>query len=76
MTETMRKSDFRADQAHAALLQRSAELKRQLEMRDQTKPHDFGQGFVFLIQGRERVALEQEAAFIDSVVAMLIPPDE
>lgn len=72
----MRKSDFRADQAHAALLQRKADLKRQLEATDQTKPHNFGQGFIFLTQGRERVVLEQEATFIDSLLAMLTPPSE
>lgn len=72
----MRKSDFRADQAHAALLQRRAELKRQLEATDQTKPYNFGQGFVFLTQGRERVALEQEAAFIDSLLTILADPGE
>ena len=74
--ETMRKSDFRADQAHAALLQRGAELKRQLDMKDTQSSYAANQGFNFHFQGRERWRMEVEADFIESLLKILAEPVE
>lgn len=72
----MHKSTFRAERAHAALLQRKAELERQLAMKDQTKPNSFTVGFAFHFQGRERWRMEQEAAFIDSLLTIMAETDD
>jgi hypothetical protein len=72
----MRKSDFRADKVHAALLQRQAEATRLLDLKDSTKPYEFSQGFVFLIRGAERQRIVEEAAFIASLLDMLANPGE
>ena len=45
-------------------------------MKNETKHYEFAQGFVFLIQGRERLRLEQEAEFIASLLTMLAEAPE
>jgi hypothetical protein len=72
----MRHSDYRVDRAHAALLQRQEKLRKLLAMKDETKPYEFAQGFVYLITGRERLRIEQEAEHVAELLAMLAEPAE
>lgn len=67
----MQLKDYRADRAHAALLQRQAELRRLLAMKDQTAPYKMSQGFVFLIKGPERFRIEDELRFVEATLALL-----
>ena len=71
----MRDSDFRADRALAALMQRQVELKRQLDMKNTQAAYEMNHGFVFHFQGRERVRMEQEVEFIASLLQILAEPD-
>jgi hypothetical protein len=67
----MRANDYRADRAHAALLQRQAKLQELLAMKDESAPYRMNEGFVFWIRGPERVRIEQELQFIKDTLAML-----
>ena len=71
----MRNSDFKVDRTHAALLQRQAELKRQLEMKNTESAYEFSSGFNYHYQGRERWRMEEELAFIELLLAMLTAPE-
>ena len=72
----MHKRSFRTDRVHAALLQRKAELTLQLAMKSETKPYAFAQVFAFHFQGTERSRMEQEEAFIGSLLAILAESTE
>lgn len=67
----MRANDYRADRAHAALLQRQAELRRLLALKDLTAPYGSHRGHAFLIRGQERLRVEQELRFVESTLALL-----
>lgn len=72
----MRNSDFNVERVHAALLQRQAELKRQLELKNTESAFEFSRGFNYHYPGRERWRMEEEMAFIASLVEILSAPED